>query len=213
MNWKHALMLPLILALGSCAMEGGTRGSGISTAVQGNVAGIETAAFEQAAPGEPDIEGIQVAIEGTDAQDQTDADGRFALRGEFEGQLTLLFQLPQNDGSARLAINVPAGGTLTANNVYLDPQQGEATAEALAVDFQAVVTAANCDDRTLTLASLRHTSSDVDLYTLRLDTSSVHDTHGTLVPCEAFKGGEQLSIQGTVNTDGTFGHAVVEEQE
>ena len=212
MTWKHALMLPLVLALGSCAMEGGTRGSGISTAIEGNVASIQMAALEATAA-QTDIAGIRVAIEGTDAQDQTDADGGFALRGEFEGQLTLLFQLPENQGTARVAINVPAGGTLTLHNVHLDLPQDEATAEALDVDFQGVVTAANCHDLTLTLVSARHAASDVDLYTLRLDTSSVQDAHGNPVACEDFKGGEQLSVQGKVNTDGTFGDALVEEQE
>src|SRR5262249_57197665 len=98
MNWRSVAILPLMVALAACASEGGSRGSGIATALEGNVASVQTAALpaargnpprraaglrtlmavEAAARAQTAIEGITVAVAGTTLSDLTDANGRFS---------------------------------------------------------------------------------------------------------------------------------------
>jgi hypothetical protein len=232
MNWKPAAMLPLILAIAACASEGGSRGSGISTSVTGNVNMVQAAAsplrdtvaspgalaavrdlmsVERRARARTVLEGIAVAVEGTAIRGQTDANGQFALQGNFDGRLSLLFQLPDAGGSARLAINVPAGGTLTLHNVRLDTAAQEAVAETQGVDFDGIIITIDCNGLSLTMVSAARPPGDTDQYTVRLDTSSLQDTHGNSLECADLRSGEQASVQGRVNPDdGSFGDAVVE---
>src|SRR5262249_55600440 len=101
MTWRPAIVLPLILAfVTSCSSEGGSRGSGISTTVRGNIQSMQMP-----------IDGIGVAVEGSTIRTQTDAQGTFSLLGDFDGDISVVFQLP-DDGAARIALNVPAAGTL-----------------------------------------------------------------------------------------------------
>src|SRR5713101_2671298 len=97
MDWKRELLFPCILIFGccSCAMDGGSRGSGISTA-QGNVDSVQMAAIlkpshssaetllaalrrslwiESAASARNAFEGIVVTVEGTSETGETDANG------------------------------------------------------------------------------------------------------------------------------------------
>lgn len=229
MNWKPVALLP-ILTLWACA-EGGTRGSGISTTVAGNVAVIQTTALprrarsgslgflaelreffriETVARARTAIEGIHVAIEGTDVQGQTDANGSFSLQGDFHGHVNVVFQPPDDGGPARLAIDVPAAGTLTLHNVRLDTARGEAVPETQDVDFEGIITDIDCQGFTLTLVSAQDNPPDTDQYVLRLDTSSLLDAEGNPLSCGDLRGGDQATVRGTVNPDGTFGHATVE---
>ena len=229
MNWRSVALLP-ILALWACA-EGGTRGSGISTIVAGNVASVQTAAVprpsriespgllaelrdffhvEKAARARTEIEGIHVAIEGTDVQGQTDANGSFLLQGDFEGHVSVVFQPPEDGGPARLAIDVPAAGTLTLHNVRLDIGRGEAVAETQDVDFDGIITDIDCQGLTLTLVSAEDNPPDTDQYVLRLDTSSLRDAEGNTLTCGDLRGGDRAKVRGMVNPDGTFGNATVE---
>lgn len=219
MSCRAAALLPILIALCACA-EGGSRGTGIFTEVAGNVESVlRTAPLDAPgarvadaalAPTAAELAGIRVAVDGTGAHARTDADGNFAVRGGFEGVITLVFQLPAGGGEARIDLNVPAGGTLTLQNVRVDATGGAATVETQAVAFDAVITAVNCDGRTLTLASTRHTPDDVDQYVLDLDTSSVRDPDGNLVPCAALSVGQRGSVQGFVNPDGSFGNATMD---
>ena len=204
MTLKQATLLPLIGLLAACASDGGGRGSGITTVVQGNVDSVQTAAL----PGRAATEGIHVTVEGSSAQGETDANGRFSLRGDFDGRVTLLFQRPSDGITAEVSINVPAGGTLSMTNVRIDNLHGVAIPESQTVDFTCMITAANCIAQTLTLASVG--TNDLDRYTLRLDTSSVQDIHGNLLACGDIRAGQRATIHGMVNPDDSFGEAVVE---
>lgn len=207
MTWRRVAWLPVMVALFACA-EGGIRGSGISTSVLGNVVSVQAAA-RSGAPERTDVEGIRVAIEGTDIQGETEADGSFSLRGDFEGLVSLVFVLPGGGGEARIGLNVPAAGLLTLNNVHIDARQGTAVAETAEVDFDGVVTATDCAGGTLTMESLHHTPDDVDQYTVRLDTSTLQDTRGNAVPCSEVDEGERASVRGAVDPDGSFGEATI----
>ena len=231
MSRKPAALLAVILALGGCA-EGGSRGSGISTAVLGNVVRVQTAAWPDPSSGEvprmvaqlraffasqvesverarADLEGITVAVEGAGIHGETDANGDFSVAGNFEGMISLVFELPNGGGQARIALNVPAAGTLTLNNVVIDTEAEQALAETQDVDFDAIITGIDCQALILTLVSSQEVSGDDDNYTLRLDTSSVRDSSGTPVPCGNLRSGDRASVRGLVEPDGTFGHATV----
>ena len=235
MSGKPAALLALMLALGGC-VEGGSRGSGISTGVFGNVTRVQMAArrdpsrgeaprvlaqlraffapeVESVAGAQTDLQGISVAIEGTGIHGETDANGNFSVAGNFEGMVSLVFELPNGGGQARIALNVPAGGTLTLNNVVIDTEAEQAVAETQDVDFDAIITGIDCQALILTLVSSQESAGDVDHYTLRLGTSSVQDSNGVPVPCADLRSGDAASVQGRVDPDGTFGHATVVLQE
>jgi hypothetical protein len=207
MNWRTTALLLSIVVLGSCA-EGGSRGSGIGTLVEGNVVSVESDA--SASQG---IEGIRVAIEDTDAHGRTDAAGRFSLRGSFGGSVSLAFELAEDGATARIAINVPDGGTLTLNDVRIHARSGEATADRQDVDFEGIVTDIDCAASTIVMVSTRQAPSDSDTYTVRLDTSTLLDANGAVLGCGDLRGGERATVQGTVNPDETFGHAVIQLEE
>jgi hypothetical protein len=221
MNWRLAALLPLMAALSACA-EGGSRGSGIFTEVRGNVESVQTAAvparlraslhsgIENVAPAATAIAGIRVAVEGTGIRGETDTSGNFSLRGNFEGMINLVFQLPDDGGQAQIGLNVPAGGQLTLNNVTVDAPQGAAVADTQGVDFDGIITGIDCRSLILTLVSTHQGPDDTDEYTLRLDTSSVRDAQGDPVACADIRDGEQAVVQGFVNPDGTFGDATVD---
>jgi hypothetical protein len=229
-KWTPAALLP-ILALWACA-EGGIRGSGISTAVEGNVSSVQPLALrapartsppeivaalrallengaESVAHAQTGLEGIRVAVEGTRVHGQTDANGHFALHGRFEGPVSVIFE-PPGGGVARLATNAPAGAMVTLNNVQLDTERGQAVAETQDVDFDGIITAADCQRLVLTLVSIYDTTADHDPYILQLDTSSLEDAHGNPLTCEDVQGGERAMVRGMINPDLTFGNATVE---
>lgn len=231
MSWKRTALLPIVLAVASCAVDGGSRGSGIATA-QGNVDNVQTAGvraphpgrfeairvalehflrIEEVASARAALEGIQVTVEGSGATDTTDANGLFFVQGSFEGPVSLLFERADDGLSARVAVNIPAGGTLTLNNVRIDNSRGQATAQSRGVDFEGRITSTDCTGETITLVSSRRSALDADTYTVRLDTSVLKDRRGNLINCQDLRVGARTRVTGSVNDDGTFGDAVVQE--
>jgi hypothetical protein len=228
---KPTAGLLLILALGcwSCAIDGGSRGSGITTA-QGNVDSVQTAALRQppsgtriarfarslriepAAFADTGLEGIMVAVEGTSAIGTTDANGFFSIRGRFEGDVSILFQRAEDGLAARIMVDIPAGGTLTLDNVHIDNPSGRATPMTQGVDFEGLITQSDCTGETLTLVSSQRGPTDTDTYTVRLGTSSLRDHNGNAIGCQELQMGGRVHVTGSVNGDGTFGQAAVQEE-
>lgn len=231
MKCRRALLLPLLFALASCTSEGGSRGSGISTAIAGNVASVQTAAASRApeaatswfgplralAPGAEvaraatALEGIHVSVEGSNAASDTDADGRFAVSGDFEGLVSLVFERASDGLVARMPLNVPAAGRLTLGDVHIDAQRQAATAGTQTADFAAVITGVNCGGLTLTMRSVQQDTNDLDRYTLHIDTSVLQDARGNSLTCDDFRSGQQVLVQqASVNPDLTFADGVVQ---
>jgi hypothetical protein len=59
------------------------------------------------------------------------------------------------------------------------------------------------------MVASHHGPGDADTYTVRLDTSSVRDPLGDPVTCADVSPGWMARVQGTVNADGSFGHALI----
>jgi len=230
-GWKQGVALALIaaLVLYSCGLDGGSRGTGITALAAGNVASVQTSAgvgpprdsnsarlakpgdfvpTPQASAASP-VQGITVTVEPHAGQGTTDSAGMFSVRGSFEGQLTLLFTRSQDAIRASIAINIPAGGALTVNNVRINSASGTATADSEHVDFLGNIVGANCTSQTLILIASLHAPSDTETYTVRLATSSLRDPQGRPVSCADLRNGQRVRVQGTVNADGSFGHALV----
>jgi hypothetical protein len=222
---RIALLLAFVLGLAGC--DGGSRGSGITTA-EGTVESIQTAilapsrtrplggwatfrrwlTFEGRAEAQAGVAGIRVLIEGTFIEDETNAEGAFSLRGDFEGDVTIRFELPTT-GATSIAINAPAGGVLTLDRIHIDARTGQATPQSQTVRFDGVVTSIQCAASMLQLVSSQRSQTDTDVYDVSLEGSSIRDANGLPLPCEALRSGDHVRLQGTVNDDGSFGDAQI----
>jgi hypothetical protein len=211
MSWKRLALLPLLMVLASCSMDGGSSGTGITTA-EGNVVGIQRDPMLGSAvmaSTRTAVEDIQVVVEGTDAASDTDSDGRFVVRGRFDGRVTLLFRRADDSLTARVAISIPAGGTMTLHDVQIELAQEQAIAASQDVVFDALVASTDCASPAISLVSLTNPDSS-DPYTLHLQTSSLRDRHGNLLACGDVQDGDRVHVQGAAYRDGTFGGAEVQ---
>ena len=223
MNRKPtALILAMLLAVAAVACDGGSSGTGITTAALGNVASVTTARrfapagrrpltmlarlfrmleFEGEASALGSLEGIRVTIEGTSIETRTDAEGLFSLSGDFAGPVGMLFELPEGGSSARLVITVPRGGELTVANVHIDAQTGQATSESQHVRFAGLVESTDCGQQAATMVS-RQSPNDGNTYTVYLGSASVRDPAGSPVGCMQLASGEAVNVEGQVEDDG-----------
>jgi hypothetical protein len=212
----------ILAAIVGC--DGGSRGSGITTA-EGNVDSVQTARRDgapastmlarwrawlpgaAAAHAQAELEGIRVFVAGTTLTTETDADGRFRLRGNFDGDVVIRFQRSPDTTPAAIAVNAPAGGTLTLNDVHVDERSGVASARSQEVAFEGLVARTQCPDQSIRMVSRQRGPTDTDVYVIRLDTSSLHDSQGTPLACESLVEGDPLRVAGSVESDGAFGNA------
>lgn len=217
MKWQGLALLVLGLVTGSCAIDGGSSGTGISTTTAGNVATVIAAASPAAMPrgGMPSggtagtsLAGIRVTIAGTDVADETDAQGGFALRGDYDSIVTVRFERAADALRASLEVNVPAGGTLTLSDVVLDASRGSALPATQDVLFDGTITAIDCAAGELDLVSTQR-PDDGDVYVVRLAGSSITDQAGTPVACAALAPGQTATVDGSVLGDGSFGDATI----
>lgn len=188
-----------LLALASCASDGGQRGTGITVAA-GNVTSVQA---DMAAG----VGGIDVAVEGTDVHATTDASGAFELRGRFAGDTALRFARAADAVSARLAINAPAGGRIDARDVVLDAATGGAQARTIEVSFEGRVETLACAAGRVTLVSVHRAPDDLDGYVVMLDGSSLHDAAGMPLTCSDLRVDDRLDVDGAFAADDTIGDA------
>jgi hypothetical protein len=223
---KTRIALIALLMLQACGLGGGSRGSGITSIADGNVAAIVTASagadrqwnlarFTQprgsasAASTAIPLAGIVVSVEPGGQSNLTDAAGSFLVFGNFEAQLTLLFSRPADGIQASIPIDIPAGGTLTLHDVTIDSASGTATPTSQEVDFTGQMIQVNCAAQNLVFVSIHRTTGDTDSYTVQLATSSIVDPAGKPVACTALSNGDIAHIHGFVNPDGSYGNASV----
>jgi len=227
---RIALLSFFVLGLAGC--DGGSRGSGITIA-DGTVESVQIAllapspvrpagiwatfhrwiTLEGRAEAQAGVAGIRVFIEGTSIEDETNADGAFSLRGDFEGDVVIRFELPTTGATATIAVNVPAGGILTLDRVHIDAQSGQAMPQSQTVRFDGVVTDSECAAKMLQLVSTQRSPMDTDVYDVNLQGSSIRDANGAPLPCQALRVGDHVRLQGTVDADGSFGEAQIVRQD
>jgi hypothetical protein len=201
MNRWRAYAACWLVALASCASDGGQRGTGI-TAAEGNVAAVQSSTSTA-------VGGIDVAVEGTEAQTTTDASGAFSLQGTFAGYAVLRFTRAADGLDARLHVDAPAGGRIDARDVTLDAASGDARATAVGVVFTGRVDVLDCPDDTITLSSVERAADDLHTYDVALASSSLHDADGKALTCADLRVGDRLDVDGTYDTDGAIGDAAL----
>ena len=219
MKLQRLALLGLALVLGSCSIDGGSSGTGITTITEGNVASVVTVAASAAGmvpasgaagfAGSGSLAGIAVSVEGTDVRDETDASGAFRLSGDYESEVTVRFVRAQDGVEARVAVNVPAGGTLGLRDVTLDAATGTAVPASQSVFFDGTITAIDCAGGELQLVSAQR-PDDGDVYVVRLAGSSIVDEAGAPIACTALAIGQDATVSGSVTPDGSFADATIE---
>jgi len=188
-----------LVALASCASDGGQRGTGITVAA-GNVASVESSTSAE-------IGGIDVAVEGTDLHTTTAADGAFSLRGTFAGYTALHFARATDGLAARLSVDAPAGGRIDARDVAVDATTGVARASVVAVAFEGRVQTLDCAEARITLTSVHRAPDDLDTYDVALASSSLHDADGKALTCTDLHAGDHIDVDGAYASDGAIGDA------
>ena len=212
------MVFALLLGLVMAGCDGGSSGTGITTA-QGNVASASSAS--RAVPARRatllarawsvwtrsgvanaggSLENIRVSVEGTTITALTDPSGHFVLRGNFAGPIGLVFELPDG-GSGRLVITIPKGGTVTLSNVHVDVPTNAATVEDQHVHFDGLVNATDCEHDAATLVS-RHSPTDGNSYTVHFHDGAVHDPSGVVVVCTELAPGDPVDVDGAVTGGG-----------
>lgn len=193
-----------VLALGvavGCGADGGVGGTGISS-LSGNVALEEGASA--AVTRRSDLEGITVAIQGTDLVTSTDGNGYFEIEGMFEGPVTVEFI--ERDGTVNmLPVSVPSGSAMALRNVRFS--QGQASAERIDVIFEANVTRdAQCDGASGSVEVTDPRSSQ--RYLVRVDAATVYESRAS--SCPDGPSCEDLTLQRTLKISGHQSGAIIE---
>ena len=188
----------LLLGAAACAVDGGQRGTG-ATSAEGNIARVESDGGA--------IAGIRVALADDNVATETDAQGRFSLRGQFEGETVVLFERAGDSLSAHLEVNIPAGGTLTLHNIDISVSSSEARPESLEVVFEGRVVALDCAGGRVTLASTQRDPAETDTYVLVLQSSTLNDRQHQPRTCTDLRHDDRLAIDGFFADDGTIGNA------
>jgi hypothetical protein len=199
---RLALLLVLTTAAacggGGLGADGGVSGTGVSS-VTGNVSNVNDAGAE--------IAGIRVVVEGTDIETVTGTDGSFTLSGEFDGEITLVFE--RDDGArAQTTVDVPTGGSVQLEDVTLDVALEEARPARRIVRFQGLVDRPDCPARRLRVVS--RFDQQRRTFDIRLESTFVHDGAGAPVACTRLRAGVRVNVVGEVLGDGTIGNADVE---
>ena len=210
MHRRQWIPLVLVTLLASCATDGGSSGTGI-TSIEGNVATIQRdgamMAALMAAP-TTNLAGITVTVEGTSAAAETDGGGRFVVRGTFEGRSTLRFARAADAVTAQMTVAVPLGGTMTLHDVQLDVAAETAVADNRHAVFDALVQETDCAGHTLSLVSASHEEGGY-VYMVDLSTTFLHDGSGTAVDCTQLRAGDRIHVEATSQPDGSFTNADV----
>jgi hypothetical protein len=191
MNRTHALSALLLAAtLAACAgADGGPIGTGITTSVVGNV--VDVADAGGTSQGLPPV---TVSIdEAPELETTTDAEGNFALDGDFAGAVTLRFRTP--DYAVTQPVDVPSGAVLVLSDLELSPGGVEAQA-GRQIGFVGRVQAVDCAAGVLVVADRREPPNEFRV-TL-LPETIVQRRGGEPASCEDVAPGDQLGIDGVV---------------
>jgi hypothetical protein len=203
-RFRRLTILGLIFVYSCGAIDGGSRGTGITSTLQGIVASVQTESNPESS-----VEGLSVVVQHHSAHAITNSGGAFVLQGSFDGHVTAVFRRSTDKVRARFPIYLPSGGTMTLNGVHIDNASATATVDSATIDFVGQIIQIDCAGQTLTMLPTKRPPGDTDTYTVLLSTSSLVDSLGNPVACSQLSNGQSAHIQGTVNSDNTFGDAVI----
>ena len=203
-RFRQLTVFGLIFVYSCGAIDGGSRGTGITSTLQGTVASVQTASNPEST-----VEGLSVLVQHHSAHATTDSGGEFVLQGSFDGHVTALFRRSKDKVRASLPIYLPSAGTMTLNGVRIDSTTATATVDSATIDFVGQITQIDCVGETLTMLPAKRPPGDTDTYTVLLNASSLVDSLGNPVACSQLSNGEFAHIQGTVNEDNSFGGALI----
>jgi len=203
-RFRRLTILGLIFVYSCGAIDGGSRGTGITSTLQGIVASVQTESNPESS-----VENLSVVVQHHRGHAITNSGGAFVLQGSFDGHVTAIFRRSTDKVRARLPIYLPSGGTMTLNGVHIDNATATATVDSATIDFVGQIIQIDCLGQTLTMLPAKRPPGDTDTYTVLLNTSSLVDSMGNPVACSQLGNGEFAHIQGRVNDDNTFGDAVI----
>ncbi|MBV8136033.1 MAG: hypothetical protein JO121_10440 [Deltaproteobacteria bacterium] len=203
-RFRRLTIVGLIFVYSCGAIDGGSRGTGITSTLQGSVASVTTASNPEAS-----VEGLSVVVQHHGAHALTNSAGAFVVQGSFDGNVTVLFRRQTDKVHARYSIYLPSGGTMTLNGVRIDNTSATATVDSANIDFVGQITQIDCVGQTLTMLAAKRPPGDTDTYTVLLNTSSLVDSQRNPVGCSQLRNGQFAHVQGTVNDDDSFGNAVI----
>jgi hypothetical protein len=197
-------MAGLIFVCSCGAIDGGSRGTGITSSLQGIVASVQTASNPESSVGD-----LAVGVQHRGVRAKTNSAGAFLAQGSFHGHVTIVFARRTDKVRALLPVYLPSGGTMTLNGVHIDNISGTVTVDSQAIDFVGEITQVDCAGQTLTMLAAKRPPGDNDTYTVLLNTSSLVDSLGNPVSCSQLSNGRFAHVQGVVNADSSFGDALI----
>ena len=175
--------------MGACGggglIDGGQSGTGIS-AIRGNVVGITG--------GSRDLANIRVSLATAALSTQTDAHGRFELRGDASGPDELRFERASDGLFASTEVVIPAGGVLDLEQIVLDSENGEAHPGRELVEFQGIVQTLDCAGGTIVLVS-EDDDPQATPFTVDVASATIRDRDG-VISCGNLRLGDQLQVRG-----------------
>jgi hypothetical protein len=208
MKWLRYLALLVAVSCVGCASDGGPVGTGISSAISGNIVDVETdTATARKRAAAPPLPPIRVSIDGLpNATTMADDAGNFVLSGAFDGAVTLRFTVPQYEVTQQL--DVPAGSAVVLQDIELRPD-GVGAQAARQLDFFGTVDLVDCTDGTLLIHERRAGGTQ---FLVHLDEqTSIENTAGTSQSCGAIRVGSTVAVEGSIAyaTDRTITALVV----
>jgi hypothetical protein len=201
---RQLAIVGLIFVYSCGAIDGGSRGTGITSSLQGIVASIQTASNPESS-----VEGLAVAVQHRGVRTKTNSVGAFLAQGSFDGHVTIVFARRTDKVRVHLPVYLPSGGTMTLNGVHIDNISGTVAVDSQAIDFVGEIAQVDCAGQTLMMLAAKRPPGDTDTYTVLLNTSSLVDSLGNPVSCSQLRNGQFAHVQGAVNADSTFGDALI----
>jgi hypothetical protein len=98
-RFRRLTIVGLIFVYSCGAIDGGSRGTGITSTLQGSVASVTTASNPEAS-----VEGLSVVVQHHGAHALTNSAGAFVEKGSFDGNVTVLFRRQTDKVHARYSI-------------------------------------------------------------------------------------------------------------
>jgi len=201
--------LLLLAAIAGCsggggfAADGGPIGTGITASVAGNVVAVVASSdIEQATP--LALPEVDVSIdEAPGVATTTDAEGNFALDGDFAGEVTVRFR--SGDVEATQVVDVPAGALVVLADVVVSPGRIEAEA-GRQVGFLGRVLEADCAGGVLLVEDERREPRQ--FLVQLIDDTRIVRRDGSAASCADAATGERIAIDGVFAPDSGAGSDV-----